>query len=726
MAGPHIHLQQGQAVIGPALAQASDEFGRLPIGHARVGETTRGEDVGIGHVLDLVVGRVLDHRLIIFRALDRIAPFRPFRRGQGQFRVRHGVDHVDEGNRCNGAGKQVGLEIDRRTDEQAAGRTAIGNNLSARGIAELCQGFAGGDKITESVDLVFQLAVQIPLIAIGHAATDMGGGIDHAAIHQRERGDAEGGRNGDAVGAIAIQHQRRAAIDRRVAVIQDGDRDLRAVMALGHDAANDIILRIVTGGHFLALQQRAFLAAQIVVIRLFRRGRALIGEAQHIGRELVTGRGAQRIGLLVEVDIILLAGRIFMHDDTRQGVFALDTDLPVGKADDAIDQRARTMGNKVLPVLATRIVERGRDDLVIDGTIQICPEVETVAGFGEIVFNVILAGRDQHRIGSRIIGVEQADLVRGVPAGIDDDVIIVVAQTDRDEIAVIGLLIDQLGRTAIGGLTIDPLGPAIIVAPDPVQRGAVIGPGEIARAFVGQGRDDGAGGDVLDPDLVILGTAHIDAEGDIAVVGRVLHVGEVEIVEIGRLGVAINEDFLLADQLTGLRVDRAAREDRILAALAIAGEIGVVAIPLGDRAVIFLDAATDLLEDSLLQCLCRCHDGVEIGILRVQQRADIAVQDVRLAHDLLPVFVLDPLVFVDPGEADLFDRDRTLLGARGFKALGPRDQRAVSVDGGGGGRIVGRHVSLLAAGDECETGKSHPHSPGKRQITHVNSLMCAG
>ena len=55
MAGTHIHLQEGETVIGATIAHAGDVFSRFPISHAGIGQATGGQDVRIGRLGDLVV-----------------------------------------------------------------------------------------------------------------------------------------------------------------------------------------------------------------------------------------------------------------------------------------------------------------------------------------------------------------------------------------------------------------------------------------------------------------------------------------------------------------------------------------------------------------------------------------------------------------------------------------------------------------------------------------------
>ena len=121
MPGAHFHLQKGQPVIGPLVTHAGDPFGRLPVCDARIGQAAGRQDMRIAARRDPVIGAVFLDRVIGGFVFQRVAPFRPFRRGQGQGFVRHGVQHVHEGHGRDGPGKQVGRHIDRGSDQQSAG-----------------------------------------------------------------------------------------------------------------------------------------------------------------------------------------------------------------------------------------------------------------------------------------------------------------------------------------------------------------------------------------------------------------------------------------------------------------------------------------------------------------------------------------------------------------------------------------------------------------------------
>ena len=75
------------------------------------------------------------------------------------------------------------------------------------------------DEVGESVLLVEELTVRVPAIALVLAAANMGDGVDEASIGERERADGKTRRDGDAIGAVAVEQAWRTAIEGRVLVV---------------------------------------------------------------------------------------------------------------------------------------------------------------------------------------------------------------------------------------------------------------------------------------------------------------------------------------------------------------------------------------------------------------------------------------------------------------------------------------------------------------------------
>ena len=84
----------------------------------------------------------------------------------------------------------------------------MGDDLAPGSPALLHQILAHRDEIGERVRFLRQLAFAIPAPALLAAATHMGDGVDEAAIDEREPVGIEGGRDRNAVRAVAVEQGR--------------------------------------------------------------------------------------------------------------------------------------------------------------------------------------------------------------------------------------------------------------------------------------------------------------------------------------------------------------------------------------------------------------------------------------------------------------------------------------------------------------------------------------
>ena len=130
--------------------------------------------------------------------------------------------------------------------------------------------------------------------------------------------------HGDAVGAVAVEQQRRGAVERRALAVEQRDRHALAVGGRRQQPARDVVGGVVAARHLLRLAQGARARLHVVVEDLGRRGHRRVGEAQRRGVELVAAGDAQRIGLLGEGDGVLGAVGEAADDDARQAVLALE------------------------------------------------------------------------------------------------------------------------------------------------------------------------------------------------------------------------------------------------------------------------------------------------------------------------------------------------------------------------------------------------------------------
>ena len=77
------------------------------------------------------------------------------------------------------------------------------------------------------------------------------------------------------------------------------------------------------------------------------------------GLELVAGRHAERIGLLVEPDGPFAVVAQIAHDDARQALDAFEPHQVVGEHDEVEDQHARLMRHEIGPVARRRASAAG-------------------------------------------------------------------------------------------------------------------------------------------------------------------------------------------------------------------------------------------------------------------------------------------------------------------------------------------------------------------------------
>ncbi len=141
-------------------------------------------------------------------------------------------------------------------------------------------------------------------------------------------------------------------------------------------------------------------------------------------------------------------------------------------------------------------------------------------------------------------------------------------------------------------------------------------------------------------------------------VGRVA--GPAERKERKPLGqfVAVEQD------LVGPAGARLPADQRVLTALAVAGEIGERTIRTGGRPIVLLDSTLHLREQPLLQRNRIGERVLGMSVLRLQMRADRGIELVGIAQHLLPVRGLEPGELIGGRDAVPCRGDRPLLGAR--------------------------------------------------------------
>ena len=526
----------------------------------------------------------------------------------------------------------------------------------------------------------------------------MGDGVNPAAIDQRQPVGRETGRHGDAVGAVPVEQQGRRTIDGRRFAAQHRHRHQLTVGCRRVQPLDHIVFDVVTGRDLLRFAQGPLARRHVVVERLRRRRRRVVGVA--CGRRLVFGGAGQRQGegRFVDRDLMLGAGPI-ADDDAGVGVGTFLTRQVIIRQVQAFDEAARRVRHQIGPVRLGWRCGRGLDDLEIDGVVRIGADHPAVAPVIDVVAGRHHARLEHNGFGCRSRGRDIARLGRFLVLDADDDELVVGRAAHADEHAVVGFLIDKSGLAAARRATEDLVRTAVVVAVGPENPLAVRRENEVAGGAVDHLGQHLAGRQILDVDLVDLGTLGVLGIGEKAVIRAVARGGHFRIgLALGQL-VGVQQqlrrgshDEILRHRLT-IHHPGALTLDAHVAGVLIAGLVFDVVVPAairrGNRAVVFLDAAAHLAEQRLLQGQGGSHHGLAVGVLGGQVVLNLGLDQGRIAQDRLPVVVLHPLIVVGPGAAQLFDDDRDFLGdgrLRHGRSGGLTGERGGGRNGEGGRR----------------------------------------
>ena len=204
----------------------------------------------------------------------------------------------------------------------------------------------------------------------------------------------------------------------------------------------------------------------------------------------------------------------------------------------------------------------------------------------------------------------------------------------------------------------------VVIEFDIEERRRIDAPHHRAVGFLDEIVEIFPGRPVSHADCKILRTLDVGTPGFKPVVGRMPGAAEPEVVVLGGEFVAVEDDFGLA------AVARAAPEQFVLAAFAEFSHVGESAVRRGHAGIILLDAPAHLLDQRFLQGGGVAKQAFRIVVLRLQIFADVRVQDGGVAQHILPVFVLQPGVIVDDGDA---------VGRKGIRSA-RRDRRRQGAD----------------------------------------------
>ena len=191
-------------------------------------------------------------------------------------------------------------------------------------------------------------------------------------------------------------------------------------------------------------------------------------------------------------------------------------------------------------------------------------------------------------------------------------------------------------------------------------------------------------------------------------IGRMTRAGEMkERLRVGAC-IAVDQHCLRA------AFARLAAINAALAARTKAGVIGPWPIDLRGLAVILFEARAHFALELFLQAKRRRQHGVRIGVLGLQQRADVGRQPAWIAQHLAPIVGPHPSVVVHPRKAVSRERCGPRLGSgrrrdRGLRAV----SRLQSLAGHDAGARAARGSALKAAGT-CEGASQSAAAPAAR------------
>ena len=274
------------------------------------------------------------------------------------------------------------------------------------------------------------------------------------------------------------------------------------------------------------------------------------------------------------------------------------------------------------------------------------------------------AGRNRAQRRVQFVGREPVDFRSRMARSIDQDQIIALRRRNADEEGRVFFLIDQRVFARLQAALIHGVRPPIGIARHPEDRLAGLAPLHRPVSVINQNAGIGARLDILDTDLIEFAAFQVCAIRDELVIRGNLDVAKGKIVLPLAQRVAVQQQRLGRFCIERVR-GRPARKHGILPALAIPRIIRPRTINIRNRAVILLDAPAHLGKQLLAQrCRRLFQNRLGEGVLRFQIFADIRAQQRRLAHHLLPVFILQPVVRIVPRAAELGDLVINALGHR--------------------------------------------------------------
>ncbi len=355
------------------------------------------------------------------------------------------------------------------------------------------------------------------------------------------------------------------------------------------------------------------------------------------------------------------------------------------------DEASVALSDDIAPVLFLGRVARGGDDLEI-GRADVGANEEAISVIHDLVEETWPARRDQSGRRGRMVEIDDPCL-RGVVTMHRDDGCAAEASgfdTDEPGRVVFREHLDVVALRCPEPMHHDPAGPMALVLLDIKKRLRIPGPDDVS------GRAGDAIGKVLlsqeiaNGDGQDFGAEVVGAPGEFGMVGRMACGREM------KKGLSLRPRVTVDQHCLRAALARFAAIDATLAAAAKTRIIGPRSIDLRRLAVVLLEARAHLALEVLLQAARRRQNGVGIGVLGLEQRADVGGQPTRIAQHLAPVVGPYPGVIVGPGQAMGRANCGPDLGARGRGDRGPRACSADRLGSGAGHAVCARATRASA------------------------------
>ena len=335
------------------------------------------------------------------------------------------------------------------------------------------------------------------------------------------------------------------------------------------------------------------------------------------------------------------------------------------------DEASGVLDKDIAPVRLLRRVAR-RDNNLEVGRAGVGANKEAIAVIHDLVVESRPARRDEPGRKGRMVEIDDQRL-RGVVAMHRNDGGAAEARgfyADEPGRIVLHEHFDVVGLRGREPMQHDAAGAVTLILLDIEKRQRIAPSKQCLRSLRRRGRQGPSRArKVANRNGQHLGAEVVGAPGEFRMIRRMAPADEMkERLALGAR-VAVDEHRLRAAPAGLAAIDAA------LAAATKAGVIGPWPVDLRRLAVILLEARAHLALELFLQAERRRQNGVGIGVLGLEQRADVGRQLARIAQHLAPVLRPHPGVIVGPGKTVRGERSRPNFGARRRGRRGVRTRK---------------------------------------------------